>query len=68
VQIGEDLHNHTISLLEALRTFRFCSAASAPQVKPWHEHSLIAKITGGGTSHNVVRDSNYNIGAARPVR
>jgi hypothetical protein len=29
VQIGKDLYNHTIGLLEALHTFRFCSTASA---------------------------------------
>jgi hypothetical protein len=37
LQIGKHLDNHTIGLLEALHTARFCSAASAPHVKPWHD-------------------------------
>jgi len=37
VQFGKDLYNHTIGLLEALHTLQFCSAASAPHVKPWHD-------------------------------
>jgi len=36
VQIGKDLHDDTIGLVEALRTFWFSSAASAPHVKPRH--------------------------------
>jgi len=37
MQVGERLHNHTISLLEPLRAFRFCSGAPASHSKPRHD-------------------------------
>ena len=37
VQIGKDFHYQTVGLLEALRTFRFFSASSAPHFKPRHD-------------------------------
>jgi hypothetical protein len=36
MQVGERLDNHTISLLEPLRAFRFCPAVPAPHAKPRH--------------------------------
>jgi hypothetical protein len=40
MQVGERLDNHTISLLEPLRAFRFCSGAPAPHSKPCHDTSV----------------------------
>src|SRR6516225_1824545 len=40
MQVGERLHNYTISLLEPPRAFRFCSAAPAPHAKPCHDTSV----------------------------
>src|SRR6516164_9404499 len=37
MQVGERLDNHTIGLLELLRSFRFCSTAPAPHAKPCHD-------------------------------
>jgi hypothetical protein len=59
---------HTIGLLEASRTFGFARRLPLPTLNHGITHSLIAKITSGGTSRNVVRDSSYNTGVARPVR
>jgi hypothetical protein len=36
MQLGEDLQNRTIGLLEPLCALRFCSAAPAPHAKPRH--------------------------------
>ena len=46
----------------------FARRLPLPTLNHGMTHSLIAKITSGGTSRNVVRDSSYNIGVARPVR
>jgi len=37
MQVGERLDNHTISLLEPLRAFRFCSGTPVPHSKPRHD-------------------------------
>ena len=35
-QIGEDLYNHTIGLLEALHTFRFCTFLNREDYQRWY--------------------------------